>query len=98
MDKIEQIKTYLQNQKKEWRLCQSSEAKYRMEAIDEFLEVINSLPEEPVNEDLEKELKEDWLFADKIEVDCLESMCLTEGMFVSLAKKYFELGLKAREE
>ena len=45
--------------------------------------------------DLEKELKEDWLFADKTEVDCLESMCLTEDMFVSLAKKYFQLGLKA---
>lgn len=56
MDKVQQIKTYLQNQKKEWRLFQSSEAKYRMEAIDEFLEVLNSLPEEPINDDLEKEI------------------------------------------
>lgn len=60
MNKIEQIKTYPQNQKKEWRLCQSSEAKYMNEAIDEFLEVIkviNSLPEEPVSEDLEEAAK-----------------------------------------
>lgn len=47
--------------------------------------------------DLEKEIKEYWLFADKTEVDCLESMCLTEDIFVSLAKKFFELGLKAQK-
>ena len=47
--------------------------------------------------DLKNELKEDWLFADKTEVDCLECMCLTEDMFVSIAKKYFQLGLKARK-
>lgn len=47
--------------------------------------------------DLENELKEDWLFADKTEVDCFECMCLTEDMFVSLAKKYFELGLKIQK-
>ena len=46
--------------------------------------------------DLDFEIKEDWMFSDKTEVDCLESMCLTEDMFVSLAKKYFELGIKAK--
>ena len=53
MDKVKTIKNYLQNQKKEWRLCQSSEAKYRMEVYDELLEVIDSLEEESVSEDLE---------------------------------------------
>lgn len=54
MDKVKTIKNYLQNQKKEWMLCQSSEAKYRMEAYTELLDFINSIQEEPVSEDLEE--------------------------------------------
>ena len=46
MDKVKTIKNYLQNQKKEWRMCKSSEAKYRMEVYDELLEVIDSIKEE----------------------------------------------------
>ncbi|MFW5517337.1 MAG: hypothetical protein ACOCPA_00600 [Segatella copri] len=52
MDKVKTIKNYLQNQKKEWMLYQSSEAKYRMEAYTELLDFINSIQEEPVSEDL----------------------------------------------
>lgn len=60
--------------------------------LDSFLDTL-----EVKEVDLKNELKEDWLFADKIEVDCLESMCLTEDMFASLAKKYFELGINTRK-
>lgn len=66
----------------------------RASELGKILVILNTIKVKEV--DLEKELKEDWLFADKTEVDCLESMCLTEDMFVSLAKKYFELGLKAK--
>lgn len=57
MDKVKTIKNCLQNQKKEWMLCQSSEAKYRMEAYTELLDFINSIQEEPVSEDLEEAAK-----------------------------------------
>jgi hypothetical protein len=68
---------------------------YSIETYKEILSFIDTLEVKEV--DLKKELKEDWLFADKTEVDCFESMCLTEDMFVSLAKKYFQLGLKAQK-
>ena len=64
--------------------------------LNEVQTLIDTLEVKEVN--LEKELKEDWLFADKSEVDCFESMCLTKDMFVSLAKKYFKLGLQARAD
>lgn len=64
----------------------------RKQELEDLLLSINTLEVKEV--DLENELKEDWLFADKTEVDCLECMCLTEDEFVSLAKKYFKLGLK----
>lgn len=54
MDKVKTIKNYLQNQKKEWRLCKSSEAKYRMEVYDELLEVIDSIKEKHTSDDLEE--------------------------------------------
>jgi len=63
--------------------------------LTKLLSFIDTLEAKEV--DLKNELKEDWIFADKTEVDCLECMCLTEDMFVSLAKKYFELGLKAQK-
>lgn len=67
-------------------------------ALKIIISLLNTLEVKDVKEvDLENGLKEDWLFADKTEVDCLECMCLTEDMFVSLAKKYFELGLKAQK-
>ena len=47
--------------------------------------------------DLDFEIKEDWLLCDKTGVDCFESMCLTKDMFISLAKKYFALGLKMQK-
>ena len=65
----------------------------QINAFKGVLKILDTLEVKEV--DLKNELKEDWLFADKIEVDCLESMCLTEDMFASLAKKYFELGNKA---
>ena len=68
----------------------------RIAELQEVKSFIDTLEVKEV--DLEKEIKEDWLFADKTEVDCLESMCLTEDMFVSLAKKYFELGLKVAQK
>lgn len=67
----------------------------KVDALNDTLSFLNTLEVKEV--DLKNELKEDWLFADKIEVDCLESMCLTEDMFASLAKKYFELGIKAQK-
>ena len=45
----------LENLIKEWHLGRSAEAKYRCEAYKELLEYINSLQEEPMNEDLETE-------------------------------------------
>lgn len=71
------------------------ETRCKEEAYNEVLSYLDTLEVKDV--DLKNELKEDWLFADKIEVDCLESMCLTEDMFASLAKKYFELGIKAQK-
>ena len=70
-------------------------AEWSRGTLDNILSFLDTLEVKEV--DLEKELKEDWLFADKTEVDCLECMCLTDEMFVSLAKKYFELGLKAQK-
>lgn len=70
-------------------------ARGQQDAYTDFEEFIRTLEVKEV--DLKNELKEDWLFADKIEVDCLESMCLTEDMFASLAKKYFELGINTRK-
>ena len=67
----------------------------QINAFNSLLKILDTLEVKEV--DLKNELKEDWLFADKIEVDCLESMCLTEDMFASLAKKYFELGIKAQK-
>lgn len=65
---------------------------------DEDKDILSLLDTLEVKEvDLEKEIKEDWLFADKTEVDCLESMCLTEDVFVSLVKKYFQIGLNAQK-
>ena len=64
-----------------------------LEGLKNFLDTL-----EVKEVDLEKELKEDWLFADKTEVDCLECMCLTEDMFVSLVKKYFYLGLSTQHD
>ena len=63
--------------------------------IEDIESLVESLEVKEV--DLNFEIKEDWLFSDKTEVDCLECMCLTEDMFVSLAKKYFKLGLKAQK-
>ena len=54
MDKISKVKAYLENQKAEYRLGKSAEAKYRMEAYTEILDFINSLQEEPVSGDLEE--------------------------------------------
>lgn len=45
----------LENLIKEWHLGSSAEAKYRLEAYKELLEYIDSLQEEPMNEDLETE-------------------------------------------
>lgn len=67
----------------------------QINAFKSLLKILDTLEVKDV--DLKNELKEDWLFADKIEVDCLESMCLTEDMFASLAKKYFELGINTRK-
>jgi len=69
------------------------------EMVANELNIIISLLDtfEVEGEDLDFEIKKDWLFADKTEVDCFESMCLTKDMFVSLAKKYFALGLKMQK-
>lgn len=94
----------IENRKKKYTLLQQkSELSDLQEELQNKIDCLNSIKGYIINTlevkevDLEKEIKEDWLFADKTEVDCLECMCLTEGMFVSLAKKYFQLGLKAQK-
>jgi len=54
MNQIQTIKSKLENLIKEWHLGSSAEAKYRCEAYKELLEYIDSLQEEPVNEELEE--------------------------------------------
>lgn len=56
----EQIKAEIEWLINNWKLCESSEAKYRLEAYNELLYYINSLPEEPVSEDLEEAAKNWW--------------------------------------
>ena len=53
-EKVLLIRAEIERLKKEWRLCDSSEAKYRMEAYKELLSFIEALPEEAVSEDLER--------------------------------------------
>lgn len=60
MDKISKIKAYLENQKVEYRLGKSAEAKYRMEAYTELLDFINSLQEEPELSPIEREVVDGW--------------------------------------
>lgn len=61
---VEQIKTEIKRWKKELRLSTSCEAKYRREMLDDLSEFIDSLPKEPIEEDLEKEFNR---FLDEIE-------------------------------
>lgn len=51
--KVEKIKAEIERLYKEYRLGSSTEAKYRCEAYRELLDFANSLPAEPVSEDLE---------------------------------------------
>lgn len=54
---VEQILNEIERWKKELRLSTSCEAKYRREMLDDISEFIDSLPEEPVSEDLEEASK-----------------------------------------
>ena len=53
----ERIVEKLQRLLNEWRSDSSTEAKYRHEAYTELLEWVNSMPEEPVSENLEEAAK-----------------------------------------
>jgi len=63
---------------KEWRLADSTEGKYRCETYRELLEYIDSLPEEPVSEDLEKEINR--------YIDPLTPADIQENPFTSIEK------------
>ena len=59
--------------KMNWRLGMSAEAKYRVEAYTELIDFINSIPEEPVSEDLQEAA---WFYADK--KACLDKSIFTQ--------------------
>jgi hypothetical protein len=53
MDKSEKIIAEIERQKAQWKLCCSSEAKYRMEMLQDISDFIDSLFEEPENKEKE---------------------------------------------
>lgn len=59
MDKLAKVRAEVERLDNEWYLCNSSEAKYKRETYKEILDFINSLQQEPVNEDLEKAAEQD---------------------------------------
>lgn len=58
MDKLAKVRAEVERLDNEWYLCNSSEAKYKRETYKEILDFINSLQQEPVNEELEKAAKD----------------------------------------
>ena len=53
MDKLEKVRKEIERLKKNWQLGRSSEAKYRVEMLEEISYLIDSVKEESVSEELE---------------------------------------------
>ena len=48
-DRLERVKKEIERQKAQWKICKSSEAKYRLEMLDDISDFIDSLQEVPCN-------------------------------------------------
>ena len=53
---IDKIVAEIKRLKAQWRICKSSEAKYRLEMLDDISDIIDSMQKEPVSDDLEEEI------------------------------------------
>ena len=73
----------IERQKAQWRICKSSEAKYRREMLDDISSFIDTLEVKEV--DLEKEV------ASQYESNYEEYLTYEE--FADIAKHFFELGM-----
>ena len=77
-DKVQKIREEIERLKKNWQLGRSSEAKYRVEMLEEISYLIDSMQEEPVSEDLEKVADQ---YSESVESDYSNDMFDSHNIF-----------------
>ena len=87
----------IERQKAQWRICKSSEAKYRREMLDDISSFLDTLEVKEVDLDFQRFAKEmDSIFAlPSSETKNTEEEPL--NWEYAIAKHFFELGIKAQK-
>lgn len=100
-DKLKELISQVEKEfieKSETKGYTTLEYRHKAEGLHLALQFIDSLQQEQLEVDLEKEIEWEWVHREKQEIDLIECAEMDKEAFVRFARHFYELGLNGKEE